>query len=350
MTRPAYSLTTQAALFFVCLFHIVRYRSSGWFVIVMHTQSSSQPNRTATNQAAAAMKTSIEHRVAPMDVGGELDPEHHIWRQYEDALFEIAKLREELHCKNSQIESLTETIVQMSMELATAKAKEDELSMAVRRMSGVESSTAENGKVQERNNSPMSRKASRRNSRADNEHSHSIAVQNPSSHRRKSTTRTQRNKSDSWAIRAEEVRVTEGETVDDSFRSRLGSRLGWGLEGELGKTKSDREIKKKSEPSKESKSHNQKNQGPRRGLGSFVRSMSGREPMNDDIKVSTKSPPPSPKQDENEQLDESSPNLRRPNPRRRDSTATGLHGSRVLFPVGSTDLLDEFFADGQPQP
>ena len=319
--------------------------------LTMQRQSNSQQNRTA-NEATAAMKTSIEHRVTPLDVGGELDPEHHIWSQYEDALFEIAKLREELHCKNSQIESLTETIVQMSMELATAKAKEDELSMVVRRMSGAESGAVVKGKGEERNSSPMSRRASRRNSRADNVHSHSIAVQNPSAHGRKARTRNQRNKSDSWAIRAEEVNETVEEAVDDSIRSRPGFRLGWGLEGELGKAKSDREIKN-SESSNESKSSDQKNQGPRRGLGSLVRSMSGRENMSNNLKASQRIPPPSPKQDKPvkiEQVDVSDLNLRRPNAQRRDSTAAGLHGSRVLFPVGSSDLLDEFFAEGRQQP
>ena len=192
------------------------------------------------------MTISIEHTAAAMN--GTIDQDTEALTNYEDALLEIARLREELWSKNSQIERLTETIVQMSIELANSKAKQDELSMQLRRASDVDITVSKPTVDEDRINPPsLLRRGSR--SVATNWHSKSIAVQNPSA-RRKQPTDTRRSKSETWAMNGDFVE----ENGDDNIS----------LEGELDNSYSSTAA---------STSSTNKSSG--RGLGSLIRQFSG---------------------------------------------------------------------------
>jgi hypothetical protein len=287
--------------------------------------------------------SSLEHKVV---VDDSKVPDGEIWNQYEDALFEIAKLREELHTKNSQIESLTETIMQMSLELATAKAKQDELSMKLRRSSSVDKSLAEKAAAEEKSRATSSR-LSRRDSRPSTEHSASIAVQNPSTERRLSYPRVPRHKSDSWALRRSEVdEETEAESkLDGSLRRLAGFRLGWGLEGELGKSNRENRTLELSDDSTDVRRPPSR-QNSRRGIGSLVRSLSGSK--NDNTAPTKKSSHASSKQVQQPTIKEGgdtsfSSSLRGKNTKRIERSE--LNNSRVVFPEGSSDMLTAFFEE-----
>ena len=284
--------------------------------------------------------TPIEAK-AVMDATNTINPDGHIWNKYEEALFEIAKLKEELHTKNSHIESLTETIMQMSLELATAKSKQDELSMKLRRSSSeIDKSAVEKVAAGEKNRS-TSRRKSREN---DNKHAASIAVQNPSANRRRA--RVSRNKSDSWALRGSEIyEETNDIKLDGSYRTRgfSGFRISWGLEGEI--DRSNREPKTCESSSGESKCIRNQNslRSSRRGFGSFVRSISG---SNNNIVAATKSSFTLPKQDNKTHGnvdDIFTSSLRRETSMPRN--ISGLNNSCVVFPVGSSELLSAFFEE-----
>lgn len=269
-----------------------------------------------------------------------------IWNQYEDALFEIAKLREELHTKNSQIESLTETIMQMSLELATAKAKQDELSMKLRISSSVDESLVEKAAAEEKSR-VSSRRSSRRGSRPNIEHSASIAVQNPSTERRLSNPCVPRHKSDSWALRRSEVdEETEVESnFDGSLRRLAGFRLGWGLEGELRKSSRENRTSESSDDSTDARGPPNR-QNSRRGIGSLVRSLSGTK--NDISAPTKKSSHASSKQVQQPTIKEGgvtsfSSSLRGKNTKRIERSELKI--SRVVFPEGSSDMLTAFFEE-----
>jgi predicted nucleic acid-binding Zn-ribbon protein len=299
-----------------------------------------------TGRKIKSMSASIDHKVTAINGVSMLDPDGDIWTKYEDALFEIAKLREELHTKNTQIESLTETIVQMSMELATAKAHEDELSMKLRTSSSeLKLDAAAKKMAEEEKSRSTTRRASRMDSRI-NAHSNSIAVQNPSADRRNSRTNVFRNKSDSWALRGSEIdEETDEVKIDESARSRVsGFRLGWGLAGELDTSNKDTMI----EGSESQKSDKQKNECPRRGLGSFVRSLSGshRNNGNGNFTESTRKPQIE-KDVVAKEVDTFASDLRRKTSKPRDNS--GLNSSCVVFPVGSSDMISAFFEEnGKP--
>ena len=204
------------------------------------------------------MTISIEHTAA-----AETNQDSEVGTNYgdSDALLEIARLREELWSKNTQIESLTETIVQMSIELANSKAKQDELSMQLRRASDTDDSLSKptESKQDRINSSFLLRIGSRRNTNNNNGYSKSIAVQNPSAQRQKPAD-VRRNKSETWATNGDLVE----EIGDDNIRSKSAGFRGWGLETELDKTNSSIATSTSST-----------NNTLGMGLGSFVRKFSG---------------------------------------------------------------------------
>ena len=207
------------------------------------------------------MTISIEHTAAAMNSTTNQDSAVYTNYGDSDALLEIARLREELWSKNTQIESLTETIVQMSIELANSKAKQDELSMQLRRASGTDDSLSKpTVSKQDRINSGfLLRIGSRRNTNNNNGYSKSIAVQNPSAQRQKPAD-VRRNKSETWATNGDLVE----EIGDDNIRSKSAGFRGWGLETELDKTNSSIATSTSST-----------NNTLGMGLGSFVRKFSG---------------------------------------------------------------------------
>ncbi|KAL3781027.1 hypothetical protein HJC23_007923 [Cyclotella cryptica] len=291
------------------------------------------------------MNTSIEQNINELNRSSQQGSDY-LWHKYEDALYEISKLREELSRKDTQIESLTETIVQMSIELATAKAKEDEFGMKLRRASVVESigiGEAPTAAVENKESHTQ-----RRNScigRGSNlfRHSNSIAVQNPITQRRTSTTTRPRHKSDSWASRSSNVDEIDVEKLDSVLRSKLqlfGFRMGWGLEGELDNSRADSKsessvgvqdpnIHKGSPPTKGS---------PGRRIGSFVRNI-GLSQSNANTARFDKE-----KADQRGENSDESPISLRKKGKSRDGS--GLNSSCVVFPVASSDLLSAFLEVG----
>lgn len=298
--------------------------------------------------ANEVMNKSIEHKEVVVMDDSEVPDDHLLCSKYEDALFEIAKLREELHTKNSQIENLTETIMQMSLELATAKANEDELSMKLRRSSDLDSSMVEKVAAEEKGGR-TARRASCRDSRPSNEHSASIAVQNISSERRASNSRVSRHKSDSWAFRGSEVDdETEVEAKLDGSRRVPGFRFGWGLEGELDKSSRENRTLESSIDALDVRRPRPNHQKSLRGIGSLVRSLSGSKndisvPTKKSSQASSKQAKQSNTSNEGGDPSFSEPLRRRENTKRLEKSE--LNSSRVVFPMGSSDLLSAFFEE-----
>jgi hypothetical protein len=268
------------------------------------------------------------------DVMNQSRPDE-LWKKYEDAIFEITRLKEELFSKDAQIKSMTETIVQMSMELATAKAKEDDLGMQLRRRTSVVDATIiEKAITEEKRDRRKSVAATKRKSW-------------PVDHRRKS---------ESCALQSEE---SEDEDLDGSYKQpaerplRLPSfRLGWGLDDELNEVLKEVAC---TDSTQDEKKH--EDSPPLRLLGSFVRQFS--------LRASVQAPPVLPvksqekfDQDE-EKSNEDAVKARRPKerpcdvggennedivrrPRARPVDFTGLKSSALIFPVSSSELLTAF--------
>ncbi|KAL7485150.1 hypothetical protein ACHAW6_010752 [Cyclotella cf. meneghiniana] len=294
------------------------------------------------------MNTSIEPNTNELSASSQLGSDY-LWQKYEDALYEISKLREELSKKDSQIESLTETIVQMSMELATAKAKEDEFGMQLRRASVVDSICI--GDAPTAAAEKKERHTQRRNSslgRASNlfQHSNSITVQIPTEQKRMSTTARPRHKSDSWASRSSEVEEINDEKLDSLLRSKLqlfGFRMGWGLEGELDNSRAD----SKSDSSTGCRDSNkQKGRSPStrgltgRRLGSFVRNIGASQNNATTARCEKEMPDRSVVN-----IHENAVNVRK---KGKSRDGSGLNSSCVVFPVASSDLLSAFLDVGGP--
>jgi hypothetical protein len=292
------------------------------------------------------MNTSIEQSINEHSKSSQLESDY-LWQKYEDALYEISKLRDELSKKDSQIEGLTETIVQMSMELATAKAKEDEFGMQLRRASVVDSVCVREAPTATAEN--KERHAQRRYSsfgRASNlfQHSNSITVQVPTDQRRTSTTTRPRHKSDSWASRSSEVDEINDEKLDSLLRSKLqlfGFRMGWGLEGELDNSRagSKSDSSTGGHDSNKQKGHSPSTRGATgRRLGSFVRNIGVSQNNANTTRCDKEKPDRSVVNN-----DEKAVNVRK---KGKSRDGSGLNSSCVVFPVASSDLLSAFLEVG----
>jgi hypothetical protein len=262
-----------------------------------------------------------------------------IWtKKYADALHEIMRLQEELSAKDDQIKTLTKTIVEMKLELATAKATQDDLGMRLRRTSIVEDgSVIEKAMAEKKDERRASRRAHRDST---GEHSNSIAVQNPSAHK-KTRPVVPRNKSESWALRTSEI--DEDKKLDESLNAKLplrSFRLGWGLESELDDSRTER---RSSESTRGAEEEKKIDVPPRRGLGSFIRGISHGNNIANTIDKNVSSSPEKMMTEKVPVEGNDAYSLRRPTSKAREEL--DLTCSCVVFPVESSDLLTAFLEE-----